>query len=159
MVEDRRGLDRLQQVVGALPAAGVALGLVDAAARLRRIACLCRGAGRPDGTASRFLVGGALAGAGVRLSVVLPAILARGPSTARSIALARFEYGSCRRSIDQSRSNQHGAFARGTAAAAGSSSGGVHAERGSRSARRSEAAARQVAGAAAHGTAIAAGAF
>jgi len=91
----------------------------------------------------------------VRLLVVLSAVLARELESARSIAVARFEHRARRRTVDEGRSNQHGAFARGATAAAGSSPGRVHAERGSGRAGRSEAAAGQTVGPTAHGTALA----
>ena len=80
-------------------------------------------------------------------------------AAARATALARFEHGSRRRPPDESRSNQHGAFARGAAAAARSSPGRVHAERGSGSVGRSEASARQTVGSTTHGAALAGRAF
>src|SRR5580658_269519 len=67
--------------------------------------------------------------------------------------MARYEYRPCRRIVDQGRPDQYGAFARGAAPLARSSLGGVHAERGSRDARRPPPAPRQVAGAPAHGAA------
>ena len=88
--------------------------------------------------------------------MVLPAVLARGRGRARTAALARSAHRSRRRAADEGRSNQHGAFARGAAAAARSSPGGVHAERRSGAPGRSATAARQIAGAPAHGAAAAA---
>ena len=97
-----------------------------------------------------------LARAGLRLSVVLPAVLARGFKSAGAAALVGSQHGSRRGFADQGRPHQHGAFARSAAAAARSSPGRVHAERGPRAAGRPAPAARQIAGAPAHGAAIAA---
>jgi hypothetical protein len=54
--------------------------------------------------------------------------------SAGAAALAGSQYRSGGRTPDQGRSNQHGAFSGGAAAAAGSSLGRVHAERGPRAA-------------------------
>src|SRR5277367_2433075 len=87
--------------------------------------------------------------------VVLQAILARGLESSGAVALARFENRSRRGAVDESRSNQHGALARGAPTAAGSSLGRVHAERGSADLGRSASTARQAAGPPADGTAVA----
>ena len=120
----------LNRSLARIAAAVVAPRLLDAAPRVRRPAGVRRGARRHDGDSDRLPAGAAVARARLRLSVVLPAVLARGLAAPRAAALARFEYGSRRRTADQGRSDQHGAFARGAAAAARSSTGRVHAERG-----------------------------
>src|ERR1022692_3026217 len=89
--------------------------------------------------------------------MVLPAILESGYGSIDTIALARFEHRSGRGSADQGGPHQHGAFARGQAAVAGSPAGRIHVDRTSGNARRPAQAPRQVAGAPAHGAAAAAG--
>ena len=114
---------------------------------VRRTAGIRRGARRHDGRSrSTACWHDAVAGARLRLFVVLSPVLARGLEPAGAAALARSEYGSCRRTVDQGRPDQHGAFARSAAALARSSIGRVHAERGPCPAGRPATAPRQVAG-------------
>ncbi len=145
-------------IAGALSAAAVAAGIVHAAPRLRRAAGLCGGARRHDGAADRF-VAGARIGASRTTTICgsTGSIWREELEPAGAVALAGSEHRSRRRPADQGGSDQHGAFARGAAAAAGSSPGRIHAERGSAAAGRSAAAPRQIAGAAADGAALAAG--
>jgi asparagine synthase (glutamine-hydrolysing) len=65
----------------------------------------------------------------LRLSVVLPAVLARGSFPARAAAVARSAHGSGGGAAHQSGSDQHGAFPGGAASVARPPAGRVHAER------------------------------
>ena len=65
----------------------------------------------------------------LRLSVVLPAVLARGSAAPRPAAMARSAHGSGRGPADQGGPDQHGPFLGSAAAAPRSPAGGVHAER------------------------------
>src|SRR6202042_3431551 len=130
----------------------VAPGLFHAAPRLRGPSGLCGSLGRNDGAADRLLVEPVLEGARVRLSLVLSAVLARRPRAAGAVALAGPEYRPRRGLDDQGRSNQHGALLGSQAAAARSSFGRIHVERGPAAAGGRTAQARQALGAQAHGT-------
>ena len=138
-------------------AAAVAPRLLDAAPRVRRPAGICRSARRHDGGSDRCLLAPQWRESDYDYLWFYRQFWREDLKPLVAAALARSEYGSGGGPVDQGRPDQHGAFARGAAAVARSSTGRIHAERRPRIAGRPATASRQAAGSPIDGAAAAGG--